>query len=146
VQRTETARPEGADQRGIFALLRALADSGMDLAHNTARMAACEGRIVLHRVAVRLALFAAGLLVAASGLLLVLVAAALALARVAGIDAPLAFFIVGAVALAAGAAFAVRAMRRLSAPDLAFPATLAELTADVDALRSGRGESPDRPS
>ncbi len=136
--RTETPPPVGAEQRGIFALLRALVDSGVDLAHNTAQMAASEGRVVLQRVTVRFGLFIAGLFVAAIGLLLGLVGASLILARLAGIEEWLAFLIVGAVTFATGAIFAVRSMRRLSAPDLAFPATLAEFRADIETMRSGR--------
>jgi hypothetical protein len=127
----------GAERRGVLALLRALVDSGADLARNTVRMAASEGRVVLHRAAMRLSLILVGLLVAAAGLLLVLVGAALALIRLAGVNDWLAFLAVGAVALAAGAAFAARALRRLTGPGLAFPATLAELKADVEALRGG---------
>jgi hypothetical protein len=108
VQPTETPLSAGPDQRGILALIRALADSGVDLAHNTAQMAASEGRVVLHRVTVRFGLFVAGLIVAAMGLLLGLVGAALALARFAGMPESLAFVIVGVVTLTAGAAFAVR--------------------------------------
>lgn len=141
MQRTETTPQAGADRRGILALLRALADSGVDLAHNTAQMAASEGRVVLHRVTVRLGLFLAGLFVAAAGLLLGLVGAALLLARLADMDQWLAFVVMGAVTLAAGAAFAIRAMRRLSEPDLAFPATLAEFKADIETMRRGRGET-----
>ena len=102
-------------------------------------MAASEGRVVMQRVMVRLGLFVAGLFVAAMGLLLGLVGAALALARTTGMDEGLAFALVGAVTLAGGAVFAVRAMRRLSEPDLAFPATLAEFKADIETLRSARG-------
>lgn len=112
----------------------------MDLAHNTAQMAASEGRIVLHRLSVRFGLFVAGLCVAAIGLLLTLVGGAVVLARLAGVDEWLAFVVVGIVTLAAGAAFAVRAMRRLDAPDLAFEATLAEFKADIEMLRRARTE------
>jgi hypothetical protein len=143
MQRTGTSHPAGADRRGVFALLRALVDSGLDLAHNTARMAASEGRLVLHRLAARLGLFVAGLLVAATGFLLGLVGAALVLARATGMDEWLAFVLVGAVTSAAGALLAVRAMRRLSEPDLAFPATLAEFEADVRTLRDGNRGAAD---
>lgn len=123
----------------MIALLRALAGSGADLAHSTARMAASEARIVLHRATRRAGLFLAGLLVAAAGLLLALAGAALLLARSAGMEEWLAFLLVGTAALAVGAAFAFRAARLLSAPDLAFPATLAEFQADVERLRGGNG-------
>jgi uncharacterized membrane protein YqjE len=122
-------------------LLRALVDAGVDLAHNTARMAASEAHVVLFRLGTRLALFAAGLMVATVGLLLCLVAAALAVAQLTGVDRTLAFAAVGSVTLAGGAVFAIRAIRRLGEPDLAFPATLAELQADVEMLRSGRDRS-----
>lgn len=141
MQRTETSHPVGAEQRGLFALLRALVDSGVDLALNTAQMAASEGRVVLQRAAVRMGMFVAGLFVAAMGLALVLVGLALVLARYGGMDMWLALVLVGVVTLAAGAAFAARAMRRLGDPDLAFPATLAEFNADIEMLRSGRDES-----
>jgi hypothetical protein len=124
----------------VTALLRVLLDSGLDLVHNTARMAASEGRVVLHRTAVRLGFFFAGLVVAAMGLLLVLGGASVVLARVAGMELWLALVLVGAATLAAGAAFAARAMDRLGEPDLAFPATLAEIEADIAALRSGNGD------
>jgi hypothetical protein len=127
-------------------LLRALVDSGVDLAHNTLRMAASEAGVLVHRVSVRLGLFVAGLMVAAVGLLLCLVGAALVLGRVTGMDRSLAFAAVGSITLAAGTAFAVRAMRRLGEPDLAFPATLAEFQADVEMLRSGRDGSADETS
>jgi putative superfamily III holin-X len=130
-----TDEPAATDPRGLFALLGALADSGADLAHNTAKMAASEGRIVLHRVSVRLGLFVAGAFVAAVGLLLVLAGVTLVLARVCGAEPWLAFVVMGAVTLTAGAVFSLRAMRRLSAPDLAFPATLAEFDADIRSLR-----------
>jgi hypothetical protein len=135
VQGNGAARETGADRRGVLALIRALADSGLDLLHNTARMAASEGRVVLHRLTVRLGILLAGLLVAAAGLLLALVGAALLLTRLSGVDDWLAFVLVGGAALAAGALLAVRAMARLSEPDLAFPATLEEFRADVEALR-----------
>jgi len=138
---TETARPADPDQRGVFALLRALADSSVDLAHNTAKMAASESRVILHRFAIRLGLFVAALLVSAVGLLLALIGAARLLAGVAGVDERLGFVVVGAVTLAAGAVFAVRAVRRLGERDLAFPATLAEFEADIEVLRGRRGES-----
>ena len=141
MQRDDTSHPAGADQRGIFALVRALGDSGVDLAYNTLQMAASEGRIVLQRAAVRLGLLVAGLFVAAMGLLLALVGAALVLTHLAGVDAWLAFVLVGVVTLAAGTAFALRGMRRLSDPDLAFPATLSEFEADVAMLRAGRGDA-----
>ncbi len=143
MRQIESARGAVADRRGVFALLRALADSGLDLVHGTARMAASEGRIVLHRVAVRLGFLVAGLLVAAVGLLLGLVGVALVLARVAGLDDWQAFLAVGVVTLAIGAVFAARAMRRLGGPDLAFPATLAELEADIEVLRNGPGDAGD---
>jgi drug/metabolite transporter (DMT)-like permease len=136
----ESSQPAGAEQRGILALLRALADSGVDLAHNAVRMAASEGRVVLHRVVVRLALLLAALLVAAAGLILLLAGASLGLVRFTGLEQWVAFSVVGIVAVAAGSMFAFRAIRRLSEPDLAFPATLAEFRADVDALRLVRGE------
>jgi hypothetical protein len=56
-------------------------------------------------------------------------------------DTWLAFLVMGALTLTAGAMYSVRAMRRLSAPDLAFPATLAEFDADVEMLRSRRGDT-----
>ena len=128
----------GAEQRGFLALLRALVDSGVDLAHNTARMAASEGRVVMQRVIVRLGIFVAALFVAAMGFLRALLGAALVLARIAGVDEWVALVAVGLVALAAGAALALRAVRLLGAPDLAFPATLAEFNTDIEMLRSGR--------
>ena len=143
MERSETDRSTAPEQRGFFALLRDLIDSGVDLAHNTAQMAASEARIVLHRVMVRLGLFVAGLFVAAMGLLLVLVAASLVLARLTGMEPWAAFLIVGVVTLAAGALFAYRAMQRLSHADLAFPATLAEFKTDIEMMRAGRGESAD---
>jgi hypothetical protein len=101
-------------------------------------MAASEGRVVLHRLVVRLAAFVAGLFVAAMGLLLVLLGAALLLARVASIEPWLACVLVGAATAAAGAFFAARAMRRVSEADVAFPATLAEFEADAAMLRESR--------
>jgi urea transporter len=143
VHRTETSPVAGAERRGVLALLRALADSGLDLAGNTVRMAAAEGRIVLHRVATRLAFLLGSVLVAAAGFLLLLVGAALALIRLAGVNDWLAFLAVGAIALAAGTALAARALRRLSGPDLAFPATVAELRSDIEALRRPPGGNGD---
>jgi hypothetical protein len=143
VRPTETVRPADPGQRGLFALLREFADSSVDLAHNTAQMAASEWRVILHRFAIRLGLFVAALLVAAVGLLLVLVGAAHLLASVAGVDQWLGFVVVGAVTLATGAAFAVPVMRRLGERDLAFQATLAEFAEDIDVLRGRRGETED---
>lgn len=140
---TQTARQSGAEQRGFFALLRALADSGLDLAHNTARMAASEGRMVLHRVTARLCLLLAGMLFGAIGLLLALAGGALGLARLAGMDPWLALSIVGVATLAIGAFVTMRAIRRLDAPDLGFQATLAEFEADMQALRAARGGHED---
>lgn len=131
----------GPEQRGFLALLRGLADAGVDIAHNTARMAASEGRIVLHRITVRLGLIVTGLLVATTGLLLTLAGASLALARSAGWETWEALVVVGAATIVAGAAFAVRMVGRLSDPDIAFPATLAEFAADADALRRGAREN-----
>jgi hypothetical protein len=144
VQRNESAAGPGADRRGVPALLRALADSGMDLAHGAARMAASEGRIVLHRLTVRAGLLLAGLLAASTGLLLCLGGASILLARASGMEIWLALVLVGAVAAAAGTAVALHAVRRLGDPDLAFPATLAEFEADVEALRGEAGEPGDR--
>ncbi len=138
MQRNGSVPKAGADRRGLFALIRALADSGLDLAHGAVRMAASEGRIVLRRLAARLGLLLGGLLVAASGLVLLLGGLALLLARISGMEPWLALAIVGAATLGAGAVLAAGALRRLSEPDLAFPATLAELQADVDTLRGGR--------
>lgn len=138
MNRTATARPARADQRGVFSLLRALADSAVDLAHNTVRMAASEGRIVLQRICARLGVLVAGLLIAATGLLLGLAGGAIVLARLAGIEQWMAFVLVGVVTLVAGAAIAARALQRLADSDLAFPATLAEFDADVTAFRSPR--------
>jgi len=130
----------------VFALIRAMADSGLDLVHGTARMAASEGRIVLHRLTVRLGLFLAGLLVAATGLLLGLVGGSILLSRLAGIDQATVFVLAGIATLAAGAIVAVRASRRLGDPDLAFPATLAEFQADLEAFRRDRpGDGEEAP-
>ncbi len=134
--------PARAGRRGVLALLRVLLDSGLDLVHNTARMAASEGRVVLHRLAVRLGFFFAGLVVAAMGLLLALGGAAVVLARATGMQLWLALVLVGVATAAAGAAFAVRAMERLGEPDLGFPATLAEFETDIAAMRSG-GDADD---
>ena len=140
MQKTESRSIDGADDRGFIALVRALVDSGLDIAHSTVRMAASEGRLVLQRVLVRLGYFVAGLFIAAMGLLLVLVGAAVVLSRVAGIEEWLGFVIVGVVTLAAGALFAARAMRRLSQADIAFPKTIAEFDEDFRMLRANRGE------
>jgi len=40
LQQTKTTHVAGPERRGLLALLRALVDSGVDLAHNTAQMAA----------------------------------------------------------------------------------------------------------
>lgn len=143
MRQQEGVSGNGADSRGILALLRDLAESGGDLAHNTARMVASESRVVLHRLAVRLGLYAAGILVAAAGLLLVLAGASLVLARLAGVEEWLALVVVGAVTLAAGVVFALRALRRLGEPDLAFPATLAEFREDIETLRGRRTGDPE---
>lgn len=136
--------PAGAEQRGLFALLRALADSGLDLARNTARMAASEARIVLQRVVLRLCLLIAAVFISATGLLLVLVGGALVLAEQAGIEPWVAFVAVGALTVAVGAALVARAIAKLSAPDLAFPETLGEIEADLAMLRE-RGPSAGQP-
>lgn len=143
MQQTKTTHVAGPERRGLLALLRALVDSGVDLAHNTAQMAASESRIVLHRAMVRLGLFVAALFVATMGLLLALVGVALLLVRVSGVQPWIAFVLVGVATSAAGTAWAVRAMRRFSEPDLAFPATLAEFKADIEMLRSGRAHVED---
>jgi hypothetical protein len=130
--------PAGAEQRGLFALLRALTGSGLDLVRNTAQMAASEARIVIERIVLRLCLLIVAAFVAATGLLLVLVGVAIVLARETGIDPWLAFVGVGALTAAVGAALIARALARLSARDLAFPATLAELETDIVMLRDPR--------
>lgn len=128
-------RPD-AERRGLFTLLRVLAESGIDLAHNTARMAASEARIILWRLVVRMGLFVGGLLLAAVGLLVSLIGAALLLAEATGMPQWLAYVIVGVVIGIAGAVLAGRGMRQLDNPDLGFPATLAEFELDVQTLRS----------
>jgi hypothetical protein len=137
MSREDTGSPTGADRRGVLALIRVLADSGLELLHGAARMATSEGRIILHRLSVRLGLYFAGLCVAAMGALLVLVGASFLLARAFGADPWVGLVVVGAAAGVAGSLAARRALRSLGAPDLAFQATLAELDADVAALRGG---------
>lgn len=133
----EDSRPRAdAEQRGLLTLLRALADSGIDLAHNTARMAASEAQIILRRLMVRFGLFIGGLLLAAVGLLISLVGAALVLAEATGLPEWLAYLLVGVVVGIAGAFLAARGFGKLGDPDLGFPATLAEFELDVKTLRS----------
>jgi hypothetical protein len=136
----EDSRPRAdAERRGLFTLLRALAESGIDLAHNTARMAASEARIILRRLVVRTGLFIGGLMLAAVGLLISLLGAALILAEVTGWPPWLAHVIVGVVVCFAGAILAARGLGSLGDPDLGFPATLAEFELDVQTLRSRTG-------
>jgi hypothetical protein len=132
----ETGRDEGTDRRGVVALVRDLLGAVLELAHNTARLAACEARVVVRRFAVRLAAFVVSLVVAAVGLLLALAGAAILLERVTGMPLWLSLVLVGAVVAAAGAVGAAWALRRLADPDLAFPGTLAEIGADVESLRA----------
>ncbi len=145
MQTAQTPKAAGTDQRGFFAMIRALSDAAADLARNTAQMAASEARIVVRRIALRISVVLAGLFVASMGLLLVLFGAALFLARALQIDDAPAFAIVGGVTLIAGALFAYLASRRLDDPDLSFQATLAELKADLDAMRAARDAAEETP-
>jgi hypothetical protein len=115
-----------------------LTGAGLDLAHNTIQMAAAEARVVIRRLAVRVALFIVSLVFACLGLLLLLGGGALLLQQSTGMPYWLAMAIVGAAALGVGGFVAVRAMRHLDDPDLLFPATLAEFKLDVQALHGAR--------
>jgi uncharacterized membrane protein YqjE len=140
-ERLREARTGAADpvaERGFFAQLHDLSVASADLAHNTARLAACEARVILRRVVARVGIFMAGLLVAAAGLMLVLGGVAAALES-AGLPRWAAFLVVGAVTMGAGAVCALRSLRRLGDRDLAFDRTLAELSADIDRLRGTAG-------
>ena len=132
----ETGRPEGTERRGVVALVRDLSGAVLELVHNTARLAACEARVIARRFAVRLAVFIVSLVVVAAGLLLALAGAAILLERVTGMPLWLSFVLVGTVVAAAGAVGAAWAVRRLADPDLAFPGTLAEIGADVESLKA----------
>lgn len=122
-------------QRNLIALLGDLAGAGVDIAQNTLHLAACEGRVILRRLVARLGLFFAFLIVATTGLLLILVGVALFLEHVTTLPAWLAFLIVGVTALAGGGFMAWRMIRLLGNRDLAFPATFSELQKDLDLIR-----------
>jgi uncharacterized membrane protein YqjE len=132
----QAGRPDGADRRGILALVRELIGAALELAHNTARLAACEARVVLRRLAARLAVFVVSLVVAAAGLLVVLAGAALLLEGLTGIPLWLSLVLVGGVVVVAGVVGAAWAVRRLGDRDLAFPGTLAEIDSDVESLKA----------
>ena len=146
MQETENGHPKNAEQRGVFALLRSLGETGLDLVEGAAKMFASEGRIVLHRITVRLGIFVACVAAAASGFLLLLVGVAIGLSRVArsaGIDEWVALLVVGAVTLAVATVLAMRALRKVSDTDIGFPATLAELHSDIAAMRGRRPNGTD---
>jgi uncharacterized membrane protein YqjE len=120
---------------GLFDALGELSGAGVDLAHNTVRLAACEARVIVRKLAMRVGLFFGFLVVATVGLLLMLQGVA-SLLEMAGLPAWGAYLLVGAVTLGAGALLAVRMLKKLGDKDLAFPGTLAEL--DIDREYLGR--------
>jgi len=127
-------RPE-AGQRGVVALLGELGGAGLDLAHNTAKLAASEAPVVLRRLALRAGVFIGAVVFTAMGLVLVLGAGAMLLAQSTAIPMWAALALIGGVAGGVGVLVAMRMLRRLCSQDLAFPATMAEFQADVEALR-----------
>jgi hypothetical protein len=74
--REERSGETNGGERGFFAQLHDLSVDSADLAHNTARLAACEARVILRRIVARVGIFMAGLLVALAGLMLVLIGVA----------------------------------------------------------------------
>ena len=134
----ETRDAEGG---GAVAAFGELAGAALDLVHNTVRLAACEARMVLRRLAMRLGFFILFLVIGSLGLLLVLGGLALLLQSATSMPQWLAFVIVGAVTSLCGAIAARRAIGSLSEADLAFPGLLEEFGADVEALRGGTRKS-----
>lgn len=124
-----------AQAPGVTAILGDLAGAALDIAHNTVQLVACESRVVVRRLAMRAGVFIVGMVFATMGLLLVLVGGALLVSQAAAIPAWLAIAMVGVLVLAVGALVARRALHRLGDADIAFPGTLAEFKADVEALR-----------
>lgn len=132
----------GGRPPGLFDALGDLTGAGMDLAHNTVRLAACEARLIVRKLAVRVGLFFGFLVLATVGLLLMLLGAASGLEAGAGMPAWAAYLLVGGVTVAAGALLAVRMLKKLGDKDLAFPGTLAELEIDRDFLGRRPGDEP----
>lgn len=132
---------EAPEERGLFRLLGDLAGAGADLAQNTAHLAACEARVIVRRLVARVGLFFGFLVLAVTGLVVLLVGVAVFLHEVAGLPAWLGFVIVGIVAMGAGALVALRMLKKLGDRDLAFPATFAELRKDMDALGARKREA-----
>lgn len=127
------------DERSAVEVAGGLVRAVLALARSTARMAGAESREVAGRVGRRLGLLVAASVVAAAGAVALLGAAAILAERALGIPRWAAFAGAGALALAGGAWGVAVALRRLAAPDLAFPRTVAELEKDLAAL-DRRGE------
>lgn len=129
----------GVAERGFVDSVRGLVGAGLALASNTARLAACEARVVVRRAAVRVIALAASVIVAALGALLLLGGVAALAAEGLGLPLWAGLLAIGAVVTAAGAYVAWRAYRALGSVDLGFHGTLAEIEADAASLRARRG-------
>lgn len=137
--RPETVPPVPRD--GVPELLRGLLRAVLLVGKSTARLAGIEAREVFTRLGRRMALLVAAAIVAGAGVVLVLAAFAFVAEGELSLPRWAAFALVGTVALALGGCGVAWAVRRLGAPDLAFPGTIAELSKDVEALAS-RGVEP----
>jgi hypothetical protein len=127
------------DERpSLFELGGELAGAGLELVHNTAELAASEARVIVRRLVVRVSLLLSLLVIASTGLLLVLGGAAFLLVEVAQWPRWAAFGLVGLVTMAGAGFFALRAVKQLGNADLAFPRTLAEIKKDVEAFGATR--------
>jgi len=125
---------------GLFGLIGDLAGAGVELVHNTAELAACESRMIVRKLAVRIGLFIGFLVLAAAGLLLALGGFALLLGESGAIPTWLAFVLIGVATAAVAAILARRMIRKLGDRDLAFPGTLSELKVDIETF--GRRGKP----
>jgi hypothetical protein len=136
--RADPESPVSDERPTLFQLGGELAGAGLELVHNTAELAASEARIIVRSLVVRVSILLSLLIIASTGILLVLGALALVLHEVAGWPAWAAFGAVGVMTIAAAGFFAMRAVKKLGDADLAFPRTLAEIAKDVETFGGKR--------
>jgi hypothetical protein len=131
-----TEREVSEEERlGIVDAAGELAGAAIELVHNTAELAACESRVIVRRLAVRAGLFFGALLLATSGVLLMLEGAASYVGEVGAMPKWLAFVLTGFATTVVGALAARWMIRKLGDRDLAFPGTLAEIKSDVESFK-----------
>lgn len=139
MQSVESDRDTGAPDTGLVQTIRELAGACLSLVRNTVQLAACEGRAVARRLALRVTFLVVALVVAAIGVLLILGGAAVALVQ-AGVPLWAGLVGIGVIAVAGGVIAALRVVAKLSDPDLSFQGTLDEIEADAAALRCATDE------